>query len=192
MCVSRTTKGVVTGVATAVILTIIAIVTPNSQPAVRVLDPKFRVLTAKISRGTNHMMFDGPQAEGRARLFLSRALWRLVTIKSIPTHRTTTKTNVYAFMFRWTGEYKHDELMGVCAELADGSGNLIPLRLDTNSNGYTSANNTPNSGLGEQPWVTEYIGIWFVDSPQTSTGSYRLRLKLGTNEVYLAEMVGRF
>ena len=101
-------------------------------------------------------------------------------------------TNVYAFMFRWTGEYKHDELMGVRAELADGSGNLIPLRLDQNTHGYAPANNTPGSGLGEQPWVTEYISIWFMDSPQTRTGSYHLRLKLGTNEVYLAEMVGRF
>ena len=179
-----------TSVIAAFLLVVAVFTISSSQPKLRVLDSRFRVLTAKVSRGTVHTMFDGPQLQGRVRLSLSRALWWLVSIRSIPVTRTYSQTDTCAFMFRWTGDFGHADLMGVRAEMMDGSGRSIPLRLDKSTHGFARANTTPGSGLGERPWSTEYIGVWFFDAPPAK-GAYRMRLMLSSNELCVAEIKGR-
>lgn len=141
-----------------------------SHPRVNVLDSRFRVQTAKISKGTNHTIYLGHQLEGRLRDWL-----RGVGIKVAPVRQdtTTTQTETCAFMIRYTGDLPHDDLCEVRAALSDGTGKEIPLQWFTRA----SAPKTKN-----------YFSVWVVDPPATNIKDCHLRLTLGTNGLGLADI----
>ncbi len=143
----------------------------SSTPRIQILDQRFRVLSCQISRGTNHFFFHGNQWEGKLRDVLHQVGF---PVKQLPRASLPTKTNTCAFIvrLRYSGEFAVEGLMClVQAELSDGSGTVIPLRLHAASYGKAT-----------KVWDC----CWMLDSSPANSTAYHLRLKLRTNSVYVA------
>ena len=139
---------------------------------VRVVDPRFHVLSTVVAQGTDGDVYMGNQLEGRARDFL-RFRTRL-PVKPLPNLRRLAmatgrplENNTFAILFSWESA---QALRGIQAELVDSSGTV---RARSLGNRWHFPGNGP------------FIAIWHLDDfGRTNPGSCRLRLKWvgGENE----------
>jgi len=131
----------------------------NHQPrlSVTVLNPKFRLLTAKISYGTTHKLYMDSTAMGQMTDLLRRADFKAGSVP-LPAR---TPTPGYALVVPYSGDFKPNELCAVQAELMDDAGTVTRL---SHGAGYTSEGN-PQYEDGK---------IWLLDSPLTNGVTIRL------------------
>ena len=165
-----TNRMVAFGVALALPLCIGTLIKLLPLPKVTQLDTRFEVLHFKISRGTNHGIYEGNQLEGQVRSGL-RCLG--LNVKGLPQSVARTGRDSVAVMIRYTGDFAHQDLQNLKAELRDESG--YPLRLRW------------LSGSCDQK-TSRYTGIWAVDSDLLHSGTYYLRLRLPANDTCLASI----
>jgi hypothetical protein len=141
---------------------------------VTILDDRFRVLTVKVSKGTNHFMFHGRQIEGTIR---ERLRSFGIGVKTLPKTFSRSPNDTYAFIVRYTGELPAQELRHVHADLCDPSGAVVPLRWQAGTS---------------NPAENKYLKIWVMDSLPTNRTTFTLRLRLGDAGGELAKIpVGR-
>ena len=148
----------------------VAWITLLLHPRVQILDCRFHILTAKISYGTKHTVFLGSQVEGRLRDWLRRVGFNVTPLRA---DETTTLTNDYACIIRYTGELPHEELCEVRAAFSDGAGTAIPLLWSTRAS---------------NPIRRDYLSVWVLESPLTNTAGCHLRLTQGKNGICLADI----
>jgi hypothetical protein len=90
----------------AVIAAVIFILWPRG-PALRVLDPRMHVISARLLTGTNESFYAGNQLEGRARDFLKRISLHIETLPDVGKQPERfmgpTETCRFAIYFKWTG-----------------------------------------------------------------------------------------
>jgi len=140
-----------------------------SKPKVLVLDPRFQVLTVNWSSGTNHVLFEGNQLEGRVRDWL---IGMGLRVKGVPVCHFRTDKNSLGLLVCYNGQFGRGELNDVIAEWTSPGNQTIPLRSITQSEDRTKK---------------DFVGVWVLDSP-ISPGS-ELRIKLRTTSVDLAEII---
>src|SRR5512136_2599689 len=79
-------------------------------PRIRILDPRFQILAARVSQGTEHWIYEGNQIEGHVRCFLNRMGFR-VTVPQKYGHTQHTQQSVYAFIVRYSGDLEEKQLV---------------------------------------------------------------------------------
>lgn len=142
----------------------------NHQPrlSVMVLNPKFRLLRARISHGTTHEV---AKANWSVTL-LSKLLHAAGVDVVVPLQLPPTPTVSYAFVARYTGGFAPNELSYMEAELVDAFGNVTPLQ--------------SQAAYVLQRSQAEYGRIWLLDSPLAN--GVTIRLRPGVGQVPLAEI----
>jgi len=141
-----------------------------SGPRITILNPRFQVLAASVSRGTNHWIYDGNQAEGRLRYFLHGIG---IPIKVPPRDGGHTQKDAYTFIVRCSGDFEPEQLLHLRADLIDPQGSVTPLR-------WTSGRHKNGR--------SDYLHFWVLDSPPAKNSRYRLRLRLPTEDLDLGEI----
>jgi hypothetical protein len=90
----------------AVIAVAVFVLWPRG-PALRVLDPRMRVISARLLTGTNEHFYAGNQLDGRARDFLKRIGLHIETLPDVGKQPERfmgpTETCRFAIFFKWTG-----------------------------------------------------------------------------------------
>lgn len=166
---TQTNKGILLSIlAVAALMGLFALV--NHQPglSVTVLNPKFRLLDARISYGTTHEVAkDNWPITQLSKLLHAGGVNVVVPIRLPP-----TPTASHAFVARYTGGFAPNELSNMRAELVDAFGNVSLLGSRA---AYVSGRN-PN----------EYGRIWLLNSPLTN--GVTIRLRPGVGQVPLAEI----
>ncbi|MCX6929140.1 MAG: hypothetical protein NT154_38875 [Verrucomicrobia bacterium] len=163
------------GVFLAVILAITAAfrATP-APPRVTVLDARFRVLSAKVLRGTNDSFYLGNPTEGRLRDILRKRFH--LNVKPIANlavlarvfNLNPPRERVTSFALRFTLKSSPSTMPELDAELQDASGGVVPAGAD-----YIGGTNP-------------YWCLFNLDRSRTNAGNYKLRLTQGG--VRLAEV----
>ncbi len=139
-------------------------------PRIKILNPRFQVLDVRFSRGTNHWIYDGNQLEGRMRYFL-RGLGLPVNVPQ--RNGGHTQKDVWSFIVRCSGDFEAKELVHLRADLIDAQGSVTPLRW---TSGYHKSGRP------------DYLDFWVLDSWPADGRRYRLRRRLPTEDVDLAEI----
>lgn len=142
---------------------------PNST--VLILDPRFQVLTVNWSSGTNHVLFQGNQREGRLRDWL---IGMGLRIKGIPACHFRTDKSSRGLLIRYTGTFGRGELNEITAELLTSPGNkTIPLRSIMHT---------------EDTIKKEFVGVWVIEWVTNSGSEFKIKLRTASSD--LAEIIG--
>ena len=168
--------------AVTVLLVLAALIIPQRKLSVVIMDPKFRLLDARISHGTTHELAKDNWPITQLAKLLHFVDARVV----VPTRLPPMPENSYALAVRFTGDFAPNALSGVKAELVEASGTVTPL---WSAAGYVSGKNT----------LSEYGRIWLFASPPTHDGRILLlasppthvvtiRLTPGSGQAPLAEI----
>ena len=156
--------------AVVIILTAIALVFVCSSP-IRVLDPRFHVISVTVSRGTNQPIYFESQLTGRVKEAIRNLGLGVQPAKKVT---VTLRDNTYiALAVVYSGDFAPLELGTVDAELADSAGKVTLLE-----QGFHAPN----------PKGSNYLGTWIQRLQSTNSPSYCLRLKLPNNGGHLAEI----
>jgi len=166
---TRTVRRILISIlAVTLVLGLVALINQPPRVTVTILNPKFRMLTAKILHGKTHE--------------LAKASWPITQLSKllhfaglniiVPAQLPPTPESSYAFVARFTGDFAPNELSGVKVELVDASGGVTRLR--------------SLAGYNSQRTQSEYGGIWLLDSPPTNAVTLRLRSE--TAQAPLAEI----
>ncbi len=146
------------------------VVSRRIPPRVKIFDNRLKILTTKVSRGTNHTIFLGGQLDGWGR----RQLRRLgFPVQSIPEIRSRTETPTHAFLVRYTCTDEGPEPLRLSADLVGQDGGLIPINWHSGSHPLTSK---------------QSIDVWTSPSMITNGGVYWLRLKQKSTGRTIAEV----
>jgi hypothetical protein len=149
-------------------VSLIALVNRHRSVSVTILNPKFRLLTAKISYGRTHKLHRNPWLISEVSDLLARAGWNSRLITPLQVRMTNDS---YALVVRFTGDFAPNELSYVRAERVDDVGNATPLWSVASSVG------------GETP--NQYGRIWMLAEPLTN--AITIRLSHGIDQPPLAE-----
>jgi len=154
----------------------------NRGPKARILDSRFRVFTAAVTKGPTYTVYAGNQLEGQVRDRLRR--WG-IPIKAMPKSMLGVATNSYAFFVYYDlSSFPSDIGRGaLAADLLDENGGVMPLRWF--AGGVHSVNRISGAALSS-PRIC-WSG-WSLDSSPDITKNYILRLKLHSTNAALAEI----
>jgi len=132
---------------------------------VTILDPRFRLISTRISHGRTHKLYRNPWLISEASDLLARAGWDPGSGSA-----QVPMTNVAdALVVRFTGDFPPNGLCDMQAELVDGSGNSNRLWCIAWQNGGG-----------------RYGAIWMLGVPLTN--AVTIRLHNGVGQPALAEI----
>ncbi len=149
-------------VTVTVLLGLVAWIMHQPSLSVTVLNPKFRLLNAKLSHGTKHELAKDSWTVTQWSKLLHLVDARVV----VPIQLPPMPENSYALAVRFTGDFAPNALSGVKAELVEASGTVTLLWSPA---GYVSGKNI----------LSEYGRIWLLESPPTNSVTIRLRPGIG-------------
>jgi hypothetical protein len=143
----------------------------RASPHLKVLDPRFHVLSWRILQGTNDSFFLGNQLEGRVRHFLR--VQAHLPVKTVPIlvlgpQMGPLQTNEFSFAILFTWDKALGSPNQLEAVLVDRSGTVY----SSVGGGFYGAFPPGGNGLHFKQWS------WQLDSQRTNSASYRLRLRL--------------
>ena len=144
-------------------------------PRLRILDPRFHIISASTFRGTNQTVFFESQMGGRVKQALAKLGLGIkpATQGTISVYGTNLCISVV-----YDGEFTSQQLENVRAELVSSSGKAFRLR--------------QNMG-GFQATTKKYLGAWIIDFRSmrlqlTNSATYLLRIRLTNDGPPLAEI----
>lgn len=154
----------------AVFLGLVAWIIPQRKLSVVILNPKFRLLDARISHGTKHELAHANWPITQLSKLLRRAGFNAV----VPIQLPPMPENSYALAVRFTGDFAPNALGGVEGELVEASGAVIPI-------------SSPACFVSQdESGRNKYGRIWLLASPPTN--AVTLRLTHGNSHAPLAEI----
>jgi hypothetical protein len=133
----------------------------TSPLRVKVFDPRFRMLTAKVLRSTNDTFYLGNQMEGRLRDFLRQRCH--LSVKPLANVASLGKPGERAvFAIRFSLKSYRNNPSALDAELRDTAGAVMPVRTAMPFGGRPVSGNT-------------YWELLNLDDLRTKAGNYKLR-----------------
>jgi hypothetical protein len=142
----------------------------SAGPRITILNPRFQVTLVRVSRGTNHWIYDGNQVEGQIRYFLNGVG---LPVKVPGRSGGHSQKDVPTFIVRYSSDLESDELVHLRADLIDAHGATTALRWTSNFRDKGGQN---------------YLAFWVLDSQPAKGGRYKLRLRMATKDEDLAEI----
>jgi hypothetical protein len=105
-------------------LSLIALAHQRPEMSVKILDPKFRLITAKIPHGTMHKIYWNPSLTTEISDLLARAGWNSHLAGPL---QVRMPNDAYALAVRFTGDFAPNELAYVEAARVDASDGRISI-----------------------------------------------------------------